>query len=122
MQKTALSKYNESITLPDMKKQKDSLSQLRKDFDHHVNTDTSDHASIMSSLKAIERKLDGSPENPDYILRPIEATLKPITATYDTAGRMGKWVMTGLVIISLSVGIIWGIAQIAATKVNISLP
>ena len=63
-----------------------------------------------------------NPESDHYILQEIESKLKPISNTYETASSMGKWLMTGLVSLSLVVGVVWAILQITATKVAVTLP
>ena len=46
------------------------------------------------------------------LLKSIDAKLEPIARTYDTASTLRGWVMGGLLFVSVTVGVIWGVIQI----------
>lgn len=121
---------------PETRKSRDNISALRDAFNSHreedrialegisgklkENADKQD--SLAETLSRIEKKLDADPENDKYILRPLENSLRPIFDAYNGVSVFSKWTVKGLLFLSLILGIVWAILQIAASKIAVKLP
>jgi len=86
---------------------KDSLTALRADY-----------CQLAQTVQKMEKRLDPTPENSDFILRPFE----PMLEAYNSAGLIRKWFMTSASITLVILGIVWTGIQIASAKVSVNLP